>query len=192
MNAATSHAPTRARRLASKAAGGLGRLLLLAAILVLAATYLPTFAMGLQRYVLVGHSMEPTIHRGSLVFDEVVPVEALRKGDVVTYVPAGMTRPLSHRIISRRMVRGQIVFRTKGDNNPIADPHRFTFNEPTQARVKFAIPYLGFIYIALADPGMRLWIAVFPGILLALWAAAGVWRQGGALLREQQAGAEAT
>ena len=190
MHAAASHAPSRARRLASMAAGGLGRFLLLAAILVLAATYVPTLMFGLHRYVLVGHSMEPTIHRGSLVFDEVVPVRTLRKGDVVTYVPAGMSRPLSHRIISRRVVGGKLVFRTKGDNNPIADPNRFTFNEPTQARVKFAIPYLGFLYILLADPGARLWLAVLPGILLALWAAAGVWRQGGALLREQQAGAE--
>jgi signal peptidase len=172
------------------AAGGLGRLLLLAAVLVLAATYLPTLLFGYHRYVLVGHSMEPTIHRGSLVFDEVVPVAALRKGDVVTYVPAGMSRPLSHRIIYRHRLHGKLVFRTKGDNNPTADPGRFTFNEPTQARVKFAIPDLGWIYIALADPGIRIWIAVIPGILLALWGAITVWRQGGALLREQQAGPE--
>jgi signal peptidase I len=185
--------PTRARRLASMAAGGLGRLLLVAAILVLVATYVPTLFLGLHRYVLVGHSMEPNIHRGSLVFDEVVPVSALHRGDVVTYVPAGLTRPLSHRIILRQRIRGRLVFQTRGDNNPAADPGRFTFNEPTQARVKFAIPYLGWVYIALADHTARIWLAVIPGILLALWAAAAVWRQGGALLREQQqAGAEAS
>ena len=77
-----------ARRLASKAAGGLGRLVLLAGVLVLAATFLPSL-LGYQRYVLVGHSMEPTIHRGSLVFDEIVPAEALRRGDVITYIPPG-------------------------------------------------------------------------------------------------------
>jgi signal peptidase I len=183
--------PPRARRLAATAAGGLGRLLLVAAILVLFATYVPTLALGLHRYVLVGHSMEPNIHRGSLVFDEVVPVAALHRGDVVTYVPAGLSTPLSHRIIFRKRVQGQLVFQTKGDNNPVADPGRFTFNEPTQARVSFAIPYLGWVYIALADHTARLWLAVIPGILLALWAAVAVWRQGGALLREQQqAGAE--
>jgi signal peptidase I len=190
MNAAPI-APTRARRVASLAAGGLGRLLLLAAILVLAATYLPTLLFGFHRYVLVGHSMEPHIHRGSLVFDEVVPVRDLHVGDVVTYIPPGLSKPLSHRIISRREIHGTLVFRTKGDNNPVADPARFTFNEPTQARVKFAIPYVGWVYIALADHAMRVWLAVVPALLLALWAAARVWRHGGELLREQQqAGAE--
>ena len=63
-----------ARRLASMAAGGLGRLVLLAGVLALCATFLPSLLFGYQRYVLVGHSMEPTIHKGSLVFDEIVPV----------------------------------------------------------------------------------------------------------------------
>ncbi len=80
-----------ARRLASKAAGGLGRLVLLAGVLVLAATFLPSL-LGYQRYVLVGHSMEPTIHKGSLVFDEIVPAEALRRGDVITYIPPDRRR----------------------------------------------------------------------------------------------------
>ena len=65
-----------ARRLASMAAGGLGRLVLLAGVLVLCATFLPSLLFGYQRYVLVGHSMEPTIHKGSLVFDEIVPGRA--------------------------------------------------------------------------------------------------------------------
>jgi signal peptidase len=185
-------APPHARRLASKVAGGLGRILMLAAILVLAATYAPSL-LGYHRYVLVGHSMEPHIHRGSLVFDEVVPVARLHKGDVVTYIPVGLTHPLSHRIIARADVRGKLVFQTKGDNNAIADPGRFSFNEPTQARVKFAIPYLGWVYIALADRTARLWIAVIPAILLALWGAVAVWRQGGVLLEQkQQAGVEAS
>ena len=55
--------------------------------------------LGFQRYVLVGGSMEPTIHRGSLVFDRVAPVGDLHVGDVITYVPPGMTHPLSHRIV---------------------------------------------------------------------------------------------
>jgi signal peptidase I len=190
MNAALP-APTPTRRLASKAAGGLGRVVMLLAILVLAATYVPSM-FGYHRYVLVGHSMEPTIHRGSLVFDEAVPVSALHKGDVVTYVPVGLSHPLSHRIISRVKARGKLVFQTKGDNNPVADPGRFSFNEPTQARVKFAIPYVGWVYIALADRTARMWIAVIPAILLALWGAVAVWRQGGALLEERQAGAEAS
>jgi signal peptidase I len=129
--------------------------------------------------------MEPTIHRGSLVFDETVPAAAISRGDVVTYVPPGLSRPVTHRIVSRRHLDGRLVFRTKGDNNPIADPHPFAFNERTQARYAFSIPYLGYLFIVLADPSARLWLAVIPGILLALFAVARVWRQGGELLRDQ-------
>jgi signal peptidase len=178
--------PRSARRLASMAAGGLGRLVLLAAVLVLAATYVPSLTLGLHRYVLVGHSMEPTIHRGSLVFDEVVPVEALRRGDVITFVPPGDSKPVSHRVRSLRVTPdGTRVFRTKGDNNPLPDLRPFTLQEPVQARVKFAIPYLGFVYIFLGSPAARLYLLVVPALLLALWALARMWRHGGELLAEQ-------
>lgn len=179
--------PSRARRLASKAAGGLGRLVLLLAFVVLAATFLPTL-LGYERYVLVGHSMEPTIHKGSLVFDEVVPVGDLRRGDVITYVPPTSGEPVTHRILAIEPgPRGERVFRTKGDNNEKADLRPFTLREPEQARVAFAIPGLGWLFIALASPHVRMLLLALPALLLALWAAAGVWRQGGELVAAERA-----
>jgi signal peptidase len=175
--------------LATKAAGGLGRVLLVAAVGVLAAAYVPSL-FGYQRYVLVGHSMEPTIHRGSLVFDRVVPVATLRSGDVVTYVPPGLERPVTHRIVSVQRTGDQRVFRTRGDNNAVADPHPFALREARQARYSFSIPYLGRVFMLLADPHARLWLAIIPAILLACGAAVGAWRHGGELLRDQ-AGPEA-
>ncbi len=175
-----------ARRLASMAAGGLGRLVLLAGVLVLAATFLPSL-LGYQRYVLVGHSMEPTIHKGSLVFDEIVPAEALRRGDVITYIPPTTREPVTHRIISvGRGPKGERVFRTKGDNNEAADLRPFTLDQPRQARVAFAIPYLGWIFILLAMQEARIFLIALPGLLLALWALYGVWRQGGELLAAER------
>ena len=175
-----------ARRLASKAAGGLGRLVLLAGVLVLAATFLPSL-LGYQRYVLVGHSMEPTIHKGSLVFDEIVPVGELRKGDVITYVPPVTKEPVTHRVISiGRGPRGERVFRTKGDNNRDPDLRPFTLDDPTQARVAFAIPYLGWLFVLLAMQEARIFLIALPGVLLALWALYGAWRQGGELLAAER------
>lgn len=176
-----------ARRLASRAAGGLGRLLLIAAVAALAATFLPSLVFGYQRYVLVGHSMEPTIHKGSLVFDEIVPVAALREGDVITYVPPVTQKPVSHRILSiERGPQGERVFRTKGDNNASPDLRRFTLHKPTQARVKFAIPYLGWLFVLLSMQQARIFLLALPALLLALWALAGVWRQGGELLAQER------
>src|SRR3954469_3749242 len=99
MNAARRANPSRALRLASLAAGALGRVVLVAVVTVLAAGFAPTL-LGLDRYVLTGVSMEPSIPRGPLVFDEEVPVADLRVGDVITYVPPGPVHPLSHRIVS--------------------------------------------------------------------------------------------
>ena len=70
--------------------------------------------LGFQRDVLTGGSMEPTLHRGSLVFDQVTPVEELVVGDVITYVPPGMSSPLSHRIMSITPGDdGELVFTTR-------------------------------------------------------------------------------
>jgi signal peptidase I len=185
MNAGPTTPDSRpARRLASKVAGGLGRILLLAGVLLLAATFVPTF-FGLERYVLVGHSMEPTIHRGSLVFDEVVPRAALHEGDVITYIPPGAHQPVTHRLISARTIQGTRVFRTKGDNNPHADLRPFVLREAVQARVKFAIPYAGWVFILLSAPAMRIYLLVVPAVLLALYGLVRMWRHGGELLAEQ-------
>jgi signal peptidase len=179
--------PSRIRRVAATAARGLGTLVFTAALAVLVATYVPSL-LGYERYVLVGRSMEPTIHRGSLVFDEVVPVAALRRGDVITYVPPGMAKPRTHRILSVQRRDGQLLFRTKGDNNQVADPGPFVFEQPRQARVKFAIPAVGWVYVLLTLPGLRLWLAIVPAGLLIAWAIASLWRDGGAILRERAAG----
>jgi signal peptidase len=176
-----ARAHSRARRLASMAAGGLGRVVLLAGVLVLLATYAPGL-LGYHRYVLVGHSMEPTIHKGSLVFDEIVPVAALRKGDVITYVPPITHEPVSHRIISVQRIAGARVFRTKGDNNAAPDLRPFTLQRPRQARVAFAIPYLGWLFILLAMQEARIVLLALPAALLAVWAAVAMWRQGGELV----------
>ena len=188
MNAARRANPPRSLRPVSLVAGGVGRVVLAAIVLVLAAGFAPTL-LGLHRYVLTGSSMEPALHRGSLVFDEEVPVASLRVGDVITYVPPGMTRPLSHRITSVEVRGARRLFRTRGDNNPVADPAEFSLPHATQARVRFSIPYAGWPFIAMSRPGLRVWLIAVPAFLLAFWALASVWREGGAILRER--GAEA-
>src|SRR5918994_5872947 len=98
-------------------------------------------ALGWQRYVITSGSMTGSYDRGSVVFDEVVPVSELRVGDVITYTPppgAGPSGKITHRIESIGSDQlGQPLFRTKGDANEAADPWTFTLDEPTQARVAF-------------------------------------------------------
>ena len=178
---------TRARALATMAGRGLMSVLLLLTLAAVAVTFVPGL-LGYERYVLVGSSMEPTIHKGSLVFDEVVPVAQLRKGDVITYVPPGRTQPVTHRLISvkhPKQLHGRPLFRTQGDNVAEPDMRAFTLDKPTQARYSFAIPYLGWVFVALGTPQMRLILLVVPALLIALAMLARLWREGGRLAAER-------
>jgi signal peptidase len=146
--------------------------------------------LGFQRYVLVGGSMEPTIHRGSLVFDRVTPVADLHVGDVITYVPPGLTHPLSHRIVHiGHDQAGAPVFLTRGDANSVRDPWRFTLDDATQARVAFAVPYAGYPLWLLGSPLSRLVLIGIPALLIGAVTARRLWRRGGELVAAEQAAA---
>ena len=124
--------------------------------------------MGLQRYVIMGGSMEGTYDLGSVVFSEVVPVEDLRVGDVITYVPpaeSGIDTLVTHRIVE---IDGE-EFRTQGDANADVDPWTFQLTAATQPRVVAHVPYVGYGFMALADRGTRMALIGLPAALIALW-----------------------
>ena len=179
-------APVRRRRVLMTGLAVLATVVLVGYCLLLV---IPS-VLGFQRYVLIGSSMEPTIHRGSLVFDRVAPVNDLQVGDVITYVPPGMTHPLSHRIVHiRHDQAGAPVFLTRGDANPIRDPWRFTLDDATQARVSFAVPYAGYPLWLLGSPLSRLILIGIPALLIGGVTARRLWRRGGELVAAEQAAA---
>ena len=185
MRSAVPTVRTRARRLATLAGRGLVALLLLLTFAAIAVTFVPGL-FGYQRYVLVGGSMEPTIHRGSLIFDELVRVRDLRAGDVITYQPPGGSKPVTHRIISaKRQKTGSPIFRTQGDANAAPDMRTFKLDQPTQARYRFSVPLLGWAFIALGSPHARLILRVLPALLIVLFMLARLWREGGRLAAER-------
>ena len=166
----------RAGRLASGAA-------LAVAVLAALAALAPAL-WGWQRYAIVSGSMTGTYDQGSLVLAEVVPVADLRVGDVITYKPpagAGPDHLITHRIAwMGRDDAGRQVFRTRGDANPVADPWTFRLGEPTQARVRFGIPYAGHALAALGRPDVRTAVITLPALLLAALSLAALWRRLGA------------
>ena len=166
---------------------------IVAAGLCLAAAMLLPAAFGYQRYVITGGSMTGTYDRGSIVFDKPVPVSDLKVGDVVTYTPpasTGVHGLITHRIISvTNHGKDGVSYRTKGDANPEADPWKFQLDQPTQARVAFAIPYVGFGIAALSMLPVRMLIIGVPALLIAFALMARLWRQAG---EEARARREAT
>jgi signal peptidase I len=169
----TKTAVRRVGRLASGAA---------LAVAVLCALLVLTPALwGWQRYAIVSGSMTGTYDRGSLVLDEVVPVDQLKVGDVITYLPpagAGPDHLITHRIATiERDPTGQRVYRTKGDANEVADPWTFRLGQPTQARVRAGIPYVGYALSALGRRNVRMVVIVLPALLIAAFSMLRIWRQ---------------
>lgn len=135
--------------------------------------------LGLDRYVIVTGSMTGTYDTGSVVFTESVPVDELRVGDVITYAPPpgeAATELVTHRIASIETVKGDRVFRTKGDANDAIDPWKFQLDEPTQARVVSSVPYVGHGLMALQDRGARMLLIGGPAVLVAVLAFVDVFR----------------
>lgn len=136
-------------------------------VTLLAAGFLVPSALGLQRFVITGDSMDGTIDLGSVAFAEVVPVSDLEVGDIITYTPppaSGIDHLVTHRIVA---IHGK-TFRTKGDAVPQRDPWKFQLNAPVQARVKYSVPYAGYVFIALADRSIRMAVIGVPAGLITL------------------------
>jgi len=147
-----------------------------AALLLALALVVP----GWQRYAIVSGSMRGTYDRGSLVFDEVVPVGRLRVGDVITYRPppgAHITGLVTHRIVwSGHDPHGAPSFRTKGDFNESADSWQFTLRAPTQAKVVAHIPLIGYVLAALGDRKLRMFVIGIPALVIGIAVAIRLWR----------------
>jgi signal peptidase I len=150
--------------------------------LVAAALVLVPALIGWQRYAIVSGSMTGTYDKGSLVLDEVVPVRALRVGDVITYMPPAGDHLITHRIAwIGKDATGARVFRTKGDANPVADGWTFRLDRDTQARVRAGVPYAGYALMALGRRDVRMVLIAFPALLIAGMSLAGLWRRLGAM-----------
>jgi signal peptidase len=167
--------------------------LLVAAGLLFGAFLIAPGLLGWQRYMIVSGSMTGTYDRGSLVFDEVVPVKDLKVGDVITYRPprgAGPSGLVTHRIaaIGHDAKTHARVFRTRGDANPVGDPWTFTLPSARQARVVVGVPYMGFALAALSRRDVRVALVGIPAVLIALITMTGLWRDLG---REAEARAAA-
>jgi signal peptidase len=177
---------------------------LLVAAIGLAALMVLPILLGYERYVIVSGSMEPTIPVGSIVYDEVVPVEELEVGDVITFVPPpeyDISDPVTHRIHSITVAGensetpGERIIRTKGDANEKVDPWQMILDRPEQARVAHHIPYVGYVYMALSKPWVQLLVIGLPALALAVFVAASLWRLSGQGVEEERrarAEAEAT
>jgi signal peptidase I len=126
----------------------IGNLLSLTAFAVLAVLCLSFVAMrvlGLGSFIVTGGSMEPSIHKGSLVLVQPVSPSEISVGDVITFQQYDQTT--THRVIGVSHSTAGVVFETKGDANVVADPEDKTFAAQVGI-VRLALPGAGSIAAA--------------------------------------------
>lgn len=192
MNSPTNETPFHPTRpLAKLARGASGFLLVSVTVIVVGALLVPPL-LGFDLYAVDGGSMEPTIHRGAVAYAREVPVGDLKVGDVITYVPPGHSRPMTHRIIeiTRPDPRLGPIYRTKGDANQRPDLRLVRLDRPTQARFSFSIPVIGWALLYLSVPLVKVLVLGLPALLVAIFILASLWREGGRVLHERDAAAE--
>ncbi|GAB3781340.1 S26 family signal peptidase [Nocardioides ungokensis] len=126
-------------------------------ILVVLGVFMPVtvlallpICLGLERYVVTNDDMAPAIGRGAVVLERKVPASDLRAGDVITFRPpseAGVEGRVTRRIVSIDGDRAH----TRADARPAPDPWTLPLDRPTEQRVVTALPYVGYVYLALVD-----------------------------------------
>jgi signal peptidase I len=164
---------------------------LVVAVIVAGLVLLPS-VLGFERYVIETESMTGTIDKGSIVYSKPVDANELEVGDIITYRPPpgfGVDDLVTHRIISiepAQVGEPRPVFRTKGDANPTQDPWRFQLDDDEAALEKAHLPYLGYVYLALAVPWVRVLLITLPAILIAVLTVVSLWREAGFEAEEER------
>jgi signal peptidase len=166
-----------------------------AALVILGLMLVPGL-LGWQRYVIVSGSMEPTIPKGSVVYDAVVPVSELQVGDVITFAPPPefhISDPVTHRIIEIGIAPpnsdhpGERTFRTQGDANDAPDAWTLVFDHERQTEVVHHLPYVGYVYMALDHRWVQLLVVGIPALVIVVVLLASLWRLAGESVREERA-----
>lgn len=114
-------------------------------------------------YTVQSGSMEPAIKAGSLIF--VKPGTDYEVGEIITRRAEEPGVTITHRIVSKEDIEGQIAFETKGDSNETSDGKKFT-KEGILGKVFLSVPYLGYpVSYARTAQGIIL-IVIIPAVII--------------------------
>jgi signal peptidase len=128
---------------------------------------------GFGIFVVTGGSMEPDIHKGSIVLVEPVAPSAVRVGDVVTFT--SYEQVTTHRVVAIEASVAGLGFRTKGDANEAADPEMKTF-PANVGLLRGTVPFVGYA-LAYVQAYWRLALTICAALIFFGCAAALLFRR---------------
>ena len=132
-----------------------------------------TWRLGVKPMTVLGGSMEPAIHVGSLTLVARTDTSKITVGDVVTFAAPIETRSSSlepgtittHRVVGIESAADGITFTTKGDANE--DPDRWPVSaDSIVGSPILTIPYLGYLARWASSRAGFVLLIVIPGLLL--------------------------
>lgn len=124
--------------------------------------------VGLQPYVVLSGSMEPTYHVGSLIYVKPVDYRELKTGDPITYMMSEDT-VVTHRIVEVLVDEedpNTIRYFTQGDANDVPDGTSVHYKNIIGKPV-FSLPYLGYVSNYIQNPPGT-YVAIAAGAILML------------------------
>ena len=124
-----------------------------------------THILGIYMFNIVSESMEPTFEKDDVVIVKKSDPSILQKSDIITFQQED--RIISHRIIDIIKINDTIKFRTKGDNNEIADPN-FVESGQVYGKMVFTIKKVGNIITYIQNIRGFLNVAIFIIIIYIL------------------------
>ena len=151
----------------------LGTLIMLVALLACLGLTVPRF-VGIQTYVVVTGSMEPSIPVGSLVYAKPVEPETLQVGDVIVFYSTNAASngtaqdgaiPITHRVVENHVDKGEII--TKGDANESVDMFSAAYINVV-GKMLAHVPKLGYLASPLSSlqGKIAMVMVIFAGFLL--------------------------
>ena len=142
--------------------------ILVALVVLLALLLVGARVVGLQVFVVLSGSMEPTYRTGSLIYVKKVDPYTIQAGQPITFM-MNETTVATHRVVG--IVPDEedptvIRFRTKGDANDAEDGGLVHYKNVI-GRPVFSIPYLGYVADYIQHPPGR-YVAISAGAVLLL------------------------
>lgn len=155
---------TRTVRTALVAIGGIGILLLLALVGLVA---FPGLVGGDATYIVTSDSMSPTIESGDVIITAATPPDEIESGDVVTFQADSEDDGgyVTHRVVDVVEEGGERYFETQGDANDEPDAGLVPA-EYAQGTLHLHVPYLGYLLLFARSSLGLLVLVIGPGLVL--------------------------
>ena len=149
--------------------------LLVGIVVLLAVALVGVRVVGLQPFVVLSGSMEPTYHVGSLIYVKSVDYKELKVGDPITFMISDDT-VATHRIIEvlpDEEDPDTLRYFTQGDANDVPDGSSVHYKNIIGKPV-FSVPYLGYVsdyiqtppgkYVAISGAALLILLVFLPDI----------------------------